>query len=290
MQFRKIQWFVLMTMLIHLLGSLIQPLFVDSIFVQVYLGQMVFLAFGLAFLWRYRKNAVTFSRLQLPPWWSFVLVIPVMLATIYLSNFVTMASMLFTRSIGLIDIPAQEFTNLTSNNLLLVLTFSLLPGIVEEFYCRGVLLPAYDETLSTRKAILYSALMFGLMHFNLWNILSPIVLGVVFSLLTLRFQSIIPAMFGHALFNLLVLGAQKFQMSSEFDIPETVVSGNELVKMIPSTAMALLFLVWIFYRLGVRQYFKPAQVKLRPLDHLPTALIISLFVGIVFLIQKGLGL
>lgn len=290
MQFRRIQWFVLVTMFVHLLNSMIQGFFVESIFVQVYLSQAIFLVFGLLILVRQRKNIVEYAKLKLPPWWSFLVVIPIVMATILLSSFVTAFSMLFTRAIGLIDIPQQELAGLTSSNLLLVLTFSLLPGIVEEFYCRGVLLPSYEQSMSTKSAILLSSLMFGLMHFNLWNILSPMVLGIVFSLLTIRFQSIIPAMFGHALYNLLVLGAQKIQVTSEIVVNESDITWGELVSTIPSTAVAAAFIGWLFWRLGIKQYFKPADQKKQLIDHIPTLAILLLFVGITYLIQKGLGL
>ena len=290
MQFRRIQWFVLVTMFVHLLNSMIQGFFVESIFVQVYLSQAIFLVFGLLILVRQRKNIVEYAKLKLPPWWSFLVVIPIVMATILLSSFVTAFSMLFTRAIGLIDIPQQELAGLTSSNLLLVLTFSLLPGIVEEFYCRGVLLPSYEQSMSTKSAILLSSLMFGLMHFNLWNILSPMVLGIVFSLLTIRFQSIIPAMFGHALYNLLVLGAQKIQMTSEIVVNESDITWGELVSTIPSAAVAAVFIGWLFWRLGIKQYFKPADQKKQLIDHIPTLAILLLFVGITYLIQKGLGL
>ncbi|HHT20427.1 MAG TPA: CPBP family intramembrane metalloprotease [Tissierellia bacterium] len=290
MHFRKIQWFVLITMIIHLAGSVFQGFFVEDYFVQIYLGQLIFLVLGLWFLVRHRKKVVEYARLQLPPWWSFLIVIPVVFSTMMLSSFVTALSMLLTRAIGLVDMPPQDFSLTTSSNLLLVLTFSVLPGIVEEFYCRGVLLRGYEESVSTKQAIVYSSIMFGLMHFNLWNVLSPIVLGIVFSLLAIRFQSIIPSIFGHALFNLLVLGVQKMELSEEMLAAQTDISWSGLIEMLPTTAVAGLFLGWLFWRLGVSKLFEPAKVKLRLRDHLPTALIGLLFVGISYLIQKGLGL
>lgn len=288
MQYRKIHWFVLITMLLHLAISLLLPLFVDSLFGQIYLGQIVFLVMGLLFLTSQKKDIVTYARLNLPPWWSFLLIFPIVIATIVVSNFVTIFSVLMTRSFGLIDMPPQELAGLSSNNLLLVLTFSLLPGIVEEFYCRGVLLPAYEETVSTGRAILISSLMFGLMHFNMWNILSPIVLGVVFSLLTIRFQSIIPAMFGHALFNLLILGVQKLQLT-EAVAAEADVTWGDFFQLIPVTALSALALGWLFWRLGTFKAFQPAKRKLSFMDYLPAGLIIGLFLAVKFLILKGLG-
>ena len=287
MQFRNIHWFVLITMLLHLAVSLFLPLFVDSLFGQIYLGQIVFLVMGGLFLISQKKDIVTYARLNLPPWWSFIVVFPVVIATIVVSNFVTILSVLVTRSLGLIDMPPQELIGLSGNHLLLVVTFSLLPGIVEEFYCRGVLLPAYEETVSTGRAIVISSLMFGLMHFNMWNILSPMVLGVVFSLLTIRFQSIIPAMFGHALFNLLILGIQKLQLSEP--AAETVVTWHDLIGLIPVTALSGLALGWLFWRLGTFKAFQPAKRKLTLLDHLPAGLIILLFLAVKFFILKGLS-
>lgn len=290
MHFRTIQWFVLLTILAYLGVVWFQGSLITSELVQVYVGELVFLVLGAWFLTRQKRSISDYTKLELPVWWSFLVVVPVILSTIFLSSFVTALSMLVTRSFQLIDIPNPDLTQITSSNLMLVLSFALLPGIVEEFFCRGVLLQGYQETISTKAAIFWSSLVFGLLHFNLWNILSPMVLGVVLALLTLRFDSIIPAMFGHALFNLLVLGLEKIRLTADFVDSSEAINWSELLNMAPVALVSLVFLGVIFTKLGVWQRFKPAQMRLRPGDHLPSAILIGLFLAMNFLIQKGLGL
>ena len=290
MQFRKIQWFVLLTILAYLFMVIIQGIFISSELVQVYGTELIFLVFGSLFLIRHRRDVFDFVRLQMPPWWSFLIVVPIVLSAIFLSSFVTAVSMLLTRSFNLVDIPATDLTSVTSSNFLLVLSFSVLPGIVEEFYCRGVLLHAYQESISTRASIFYSALIFGLLHFNLWNILSPMILGIVFALLTIRFDSIVPAMFGHALFNLLVIGFEKIRLAGELVDDTTIIGWGDIPGLLPTTILSIAFLVFVFRQLGVGAYFRSAPSKITWWDHIPTILVLIVFVAINYFIQKGLGL
>lgn len=289
MQFRKVQWFVFSTMLIYIGISLSMAMLIPSPLLQLYIGQLVFIVLGGLFLVKHQKSAVTFARISHAPWWSFLLVIPVVLSTLVLSSFVTNVTVWLSRTVGLMDMPPPDLTLFTSNNLLLVISFALLPGIVEEFFCRGILLASYEESLSSGWAIFYSSLIFGFLHFNYWNLLSPMLLGLIFSMLTLRFQSVLPAMFGHAFFNLLVLGVQKLQLTDPSSFSD-VVTGSDIMAMLPLAFTATTFLGIVFLRLRIWQYFKPARAKLRPIDQFPTLLIISLFLAMTIFIQRGMSL
>lgn len=79
---------------------------------------------------------------------------------------------------------------------------ALLPGIAEEFFFRGLVLRGY-EGFGYRKAILISALLFGMFHFNIQNFIGPFFLGLIFGHMVVRTNSIYPAITGHFINNAL---------------------------------------------------------------------------------------
>ena len=81
-----------------------------------------------------------------------------------------------------------------------LLCISALPGFLEEFIFRGLFYGAYRER-GVWRAILVSALLFGLMHMNLNQMCYAFVMGVLFCLLYEATGSILSSMLIHAVFN-----------------------------------------------------------------------------------------
>lgn len=69
-------------------------------------------------------------------------------------------------------------------------------GICEEVFFRGLLLRVYEEKFKATGIIL-TAILFGVFHFNLQNLLGPIVLGLVFGYLVNITDSIYAGIIGH---------------------------------------------------------------------------------------------
>lgn len=88
---------------------------------------------------------------------------------------------------------ATDFTSVVFQFFII----SISAGICEEVFFRGIILNTYSEYFSYWKAIIISAVLFGIFHFNILNILGPIYLGIVFGYLAIRTKSIIPAILGH---------------------------------------------------------------------------------------------
>ena len=107
--------------------------------------------------------------------------------------------------------------------ILQVVLVALLPAVCEETTHRGLLIHGYSM-LGIKRAVIYSSLMFGLMHLNINQFFYATILGFLIALSTLMSKSIIPAIiihfmnnfistyisfaqankwFGHELFNLL---------------------------------------------------------------------------------------
>lgn len=84
------------------------------------------------------------------------------------------------------------------------LVIGLTPGICEEIMFRGMVMSSY-ESLGRKKAIIYSAVLFGLFHFNAQNLFGPIYLGILFGIIAYKTNSLISTILGHTVNNTIAL-------------------------------------------------------------------------------------
>lgn len=100
------------------------------------------------------------------------------------------------------DIPAQNIP--TPGNLPQLLAgiaiIAVLPGVCEEIMHRGLLLKAYEKR-GTYKAVIFSAIFFGLFHFDVTNLLGPVFLGLIIGYYVVRTNSIFAGMLAHFMNN-----------------------------------------------------------------------------------------
>lgn len=79
----------------------------------------------------------------------------------------------------------------------------LLAPIVEETLMRGFVLGELQGTVGSGRALLVSALLFSVLHFNMVQTLSAFVAGLVLGILFLKTESLLCAIFTHSFYNLL---------------------------------------------------------------------------------------
>ena len=80
------------------------------------------------------------------------------------------------------------------------LVISILPGLCEETLFRGAIQGTFEKK-GAYIGILLTAILFAVYHLNPWSFLPAIVLGALFGFLTVRTNSIVPAMLCHAFNN-----------------------------------------------------------------------------------------
>jgi membrane protease YdiL (CAAX protease family) len=133
-----------------------------------------------------------------------------------------------------------------------------LPSIIEEVVWRGVVLAAFLRVYDQRKAILFSALVFGTLHIFsalnghplIWavgNVVWAAILGIFYGYVTLKTDSLLPAMIVHYLGNLFVSAINAY-IQANASVQEVAVYGIVFTfGIIPTILMILwtrLFTRW----------------------------------------------
>ena len=93
------------------------------------------------------------------------------------------------------------FENVFTKNVFSLVTVIIAAPIMEEILCRGILLKGLLKNYSPIKAILISAIFFGVIHLNPWQALPAFCAGLFLGWVFYKTQSVIPGMIIHATIN-----------------------------------------------------------------------------------------
>lgn len=77
----------------------------------------------------------------------------------------------------------------------------IVAPVTEEFFFRGALLASFRRRWGGGRAIVGSAVLFGLVHIIPWQVVPAIGIGLLFAWWTTRVESLWPALLGHAVVN-----------------------------------------------------------------------------------------
>jgi len=89
--------------------------------------------------------------------------------------------------------------------LFVALIVSVIPAFAEEFYFRGYLLRNFSRVYRGFSAAVLTGVLFGLFHFNPFQITGLILLGIYFSLIVWYFQSLWAGVLAHFTQNFLAV-------------------------------------------------------------------------------------
>ncbi|MDO9680221.1 MAG: type II CAAX endopeptidase family protein [Bacteroidales bacterium] len=91
------------------------------------------------------------------------------------------------------DVPEflkQFLEQVQSNKISSFIAVVVFAPILEEIFCRGIILRGLLAHMSPSKAILWSALMFGIMHMNPWQAIPAFILGLLMGWIYYKTHSI----------------------------------------------------------------------------------------------------
>jgi len=75
-----------------------------------------------------------------------------------------------------------------------------MPAFCEEMMFRGVILSGFKDNYSAKKAIIVSALLFGIVHLNPWQFVTAFIFGIIAGWVCLKTKSLLLCIYMH-LFN-----------------------------------------------------------------------------------------
>lgn len=123
-----------------------------------------------------------------------------MMTCVY-ANFTAYSLLFNLNSIGLYPhIPEFPYDNNIASIIMYIISLSIIPPLVEEFAYRGIVLGSLRQ-YGDGFAILVSSVLFGLMHENFGQTPFAFIVGLILGFLTVRLNSILPAMIIHFLNN-----------------------------------------------------------------------------------------
>lgn len=182
------------------------------------------------FIFAKYKNIDLKKNLRLNPI-SFKTIIKLIFLGVFLVPIIGFGNLIITAILIKFDLLVQLDMPVAQNTYELVKYIFLIAisaGLCEEIFFRGMILNAYEHETNKTFAIIISATLFGLFHFNIQNLLGPILIGIIFGYLVYATNSIFSAIIGHIMNNFIAVvlsfltkdfsmnATPKFQMNQEF--------------------------------------------------------------------------
>ncbi len=210
-------FYLLIGIALFLLGSLVQSREIYSgllitEYIIILLPNLMYIKLrGLSIKETLRLNKISFKQ----TWYILLISIFSYPVAIFLNTLVLTILSFFGETIPsavpIPDNPAMYFFAL--------FVIALAPGICEEVMFRGTIMHAYGS-IGKKKAIIYSALLFGLFHLNLQNFIGPTFLGIIFGITVYKTNSIFSSMLGHVLNNGIAMTIGYFALRAQDTIEE----------------------------------------------------------------------
>jgi membrane protease YdiL (CAAX protease family) len=92
-----------------------------------------------------------------------------------------------------------------------IIVVGIIPGVMEELFFRGLILDGLNRNYSQRKAIIISALLFGIIHLNPWQFYGGFIIGTISALICIKTNSILLSIYIHFFNNALYTITVKYR-------------------------------------------------------------------------------
>ncbi len=158
-------------------------------------------------------------------WGILVLIVPPVLLLVPVIILLDTALISFLESVFPLSVwEEQAFANMMSGNLAAVISACILAPIFEEMIFRGVLLRGFLTKHTRWEAISFSALFFGVAHFNIYQFALAFLLGLLLGWLYERSRSLIPCIALHAAVNtwVVVTSTPQNQSAQSLNVSDSI--------------------------------------------------------------------
>jgi uncharacterized protein len=130
--------------------------------------------------------------------------------------------------------------------IIVCLVIAVTPAVCEEFLFRGLIFSNFRSFLNPRKAIFLTGLLFALFHFDPFNLIPLIILGIYLTLIAYFSNSILTAITVHFLNNFISAMAVYF-FGSEFASSTRDIPQDEFSQLIYAGILSLLLFILVLY-------------------------------------------
>lgn len=180
--------------------------------------------------------------------YTYLLIFPMMAGMMFISEFIT--SLIPTSGPFFGDFYeyfTQLMSQLTDDPVIMIIMTVILAPVFEEVIFRGIIQKGLiNKGTQPWKAILYAAIIFGIVHGNPWQFISAVMLGCVLGLVYHKTKSLLMPILLHAFNNLtlslLVLYGKEESFAKVFNVSEWLILAAGLI------------LFSLFYYLFMKKY------------------------------------
>lgn len=141
----------------------------------------------------------------------------------------------------------ELLNNMGANGGWSVLMLAVLAPIMEEVLFRGILLEAVREKYSSGRAIVVSALMFGVIHIIPQQVVNAFVIGLILGFIYVRTNSLWPVIIIHALNNAMAYVIMQWSDGANITV-RSLIENDTIYAVVYGVALAVFatsgYMVW----------------------------------------------
>jgi membrane protease YdiL (CAAX protease family) len=97
-----------------------------------------------------------------------------------------------------------------------LLVAAVIAPVVEEIIFRGIILRGFVANYGRTRALLFSSLLFGIVHLNPWQFLPAVALGLFLGALYIRTGTVVSTCVAHAFYNGAIIVLSRFSSTRAF--------------------------------------------------------------------------
>jgi len=216
---------IVLGVIVGMLGAVVNVPLVEH---PAILGVINLIAIGLVLMLGLKKTKAPFKEVFPLSTIKISLLLLMSLTVIGMGILISEVDNLFRSVLPMPQWLADLFMNLLGHWSSIILLVIVAP-LTEELLFRGLILRGFLSRYTVGKAVLASAILFGLLHLNPWQFLGAVILGVLFAWWFVQTGSLLPCLFGHALHNavpLILMGI--FQLDIQGFTSETTTVESKL--------------------------------------------------------------
>ena len=188
---------------------------------------------------------------------SFFMIILYTILIMPLSSAINAISMLFVEN----TVDAISDTIMLMPFPVMLFMIAMFGPFCEELVFRGIVFGGYRNSVSVFKAVICSALLFGLMHMNFNQAAYAVAIGIMFALVVEATGSLWSSVIAHMLFNAptVFMVYLRPEVSAEAVVTTDdllMIIGPYLIAAVISTSIAMCVLVWLAKNENREEHFR----------------------------------